>query len=174
MRRTPLAWLLSLLLLGLLASQLASQEPPKPPTPAQADAKSQAKATSEAQASGEKDAKDKNGEEDFKDKNKDQKESKDESKPSPPIPLLPQLLVIGKIDALCASDQYLVRIRPLGPQFAGGPPCPPWLLVDSKKTPQAPSLLQKAAEESWTVAVYYDPTWTVTAVCVRFFPEKND
>jgi hypothetical protein len=155
MRRTPLAWLLSLLLLGLLASQLASQEPPKPPTPAQADAKSQAKATSEAQASGEKDA-------------------KDESKPSPPIPLLPQLLVIGKIDALCASDQYLVRIRPFGPQFAGGPPCPPWLLVDSKKTPQAPSLLQKAAEESWTVAVYYDPTWTVTAVCVRFFPEKND
>lgn len=164
MRRTSLAWLLSLLLLGLLTSQLASQEAPKPHTPAQADANPQTKAASEAQTSGEKDS---------KDKNKEGKESNDQSKPSPPVPLLPQLLVVGKIDALCASDQYLVRIRPLGPQFAGVPPCPPWLLVDSKKTPQAPSLLQKAAEESWTVAVYYDPTWTVTAVCVRFFSDEG-
>jgi hypothetical protein len=81
---------------------------------------------------------------------------------------------VGKIGALCASDQFLVRIRPIAPLFPGEHPCPPWLLVDPKKTPQAPSLLQNAAEEDWTVAVYYDPTWTVTAVCVQFYPKDGD
>jgi hypothetical protein len=84
------------------------------------------------------------------------------------------MLVVGKVDALCATDQYLVRIRPFGPIFPGMPPCPPWLLVDSKKTPQAPALILKAAEEDWSVAVYYDPTWTVTAVCARFYPKDGD
>lgn len=166
MRRTSLVWLAALAIVGLLASSLVAQEASKSQVQPQAEAKPDGKAESEAgsQAAEPKDDDKKGSKGDFK----------DESKASPPPILLPQMLVIGKIEALCAADQYLVKIRPFGPQFAGTPPCPPWLLVNAKNTPQAPSLLLKAAEESWTVAVYYDPTWTVTSVCVRFFPDDDD
>lgn len=164
MPRTSLLWLLSLTL-ALLASDAGAQD-----TATQSGSRSGSATGAQAGAS-----KDSSTNANAAAKAADKAESKAEAKPpaEPPIPL-PEMLVVGKIDALCATDQYLVRIRPFGPIFPGMPPCPPWLLVDSKKTPQAPALLLKAAEENWTVAVYYNPTWTVTAICVRFFPRDGD
>lgn len=159
MPRTFLVKFVPLAFLGLLVPSLAAQDTPTPtvqrPTALQSTlAVAEPKTKGKAKAGGEDD-------------------SEGKSKESPASVLLPQMLVVGKIDALCAADQFLVRIRPIGPQFAGTPPCPPWLVVDSKVTPQASTLLLKAAEKSWTVAVYFDPTWTVTSVCVRFFPGED-
>ncbi len=154
MPQTFLVRFVSLPLFGLLVSSLVAQEAPPPPALPQASPQIIANPKTEAKTEGKAD-------------------SKGEPKQSPAPILLPQMLVVGKIDALCTADQFLVRIRPIGPQFAGTPPCPPWLVVDSKLTPQASALLLKAAEKSWTVAVYFDPTWTVTSVCVRFFPADD-
>jgi len=157
MGRTTQISAVCLVLLGLVVMPVVSQE--VSPSGMQTSLGVQVIAGPEAGEKGEGEA-------------KGESKSKGESKDETPIPVaLPQAMVIGKVGALCASDQFLVKILPIEPPCAGAPPIPQWLIFDKKVTPEGISLVSKAAEKDWTVAVWFGPDWVVTSVCVQLYPK---